>query len=155
MNKYTILVKRMKSFLAKIFNPNQLSQKNLFLILAVYMCVGIGCFYQIVTISGLYFKYPTIVSVETEFFESENELPAFTFCTYLERNIEYLRHSNKTIAQIFEKFNVSKTLFIFTLLSANYEPIKGSPVSDSVSNTLIETINTVYNCLYFQLFTRM
>ena len=137
----------MKSLLK--FNSKKFLRKTVTLSL-FYIFVAIGCFWQIVTICGLYFNYPTIVSIETEYRESENELPALSFCTRLEGSIPEYDNSTNSVAKYAEKFNVSKVVFNMTILDAKYEVIKGNRKGEDTQNSLIQTINCVYTCFTFK-----
>ena len=75
----------------------KLSIQNLFKFTLVTI-LGIGCFWQILTISEFYFNYPTNVFIETKFDAIQRQLPAISFCHY---------HPNASNSdQIFERYSV-------------------------------------------------
>ena len=142
----------MKSFFRQKFNSKKLLRKTIIVSL-VYIFVAIGCFWQIVSICGLYFNYPTIVSIETQYLDYENELPALSFCTRLEKSIPEYENSTKTVAQYTEQYNVSKVIFnmtvVLNLSTHRYKPNKGNRKGKDIQNSLIQTINSVYTCFTF------
>ena len=133
----------------KTLFESKISLKLIVILSLIYSLAGIGCFYQIITISTLYFKYPTIVTIEAEHKQFEEELPAFSFCTYINRNLTQLSEMKNTTQDWYQRYNLSKTLFDVTLLNSNYEPINGSINPKEVRDGIIQTINSIYVCYTF------
>ena len=129
--------------------PKHLSLRQIIIFSFIYLFVSIGCLSQIVSICRLFFNYPTIVSVETEDRNCHNDLPAFSFCAYLEPTTAHARNSTKTIAEYFKLFNLSDRVFSFKLLTPDYETINETTVPEDVRNSLYQTINSVYVCYTF------
>ena len=124
---------------------SKLYLKQILIVSMVYICVSIGCFWQLVAICHIYFDYPIIVSIDTEVKEWDNELPALTFCTTIEENYQ---NSNESIAHYFEKYNMSKIIFEMSVRDTRFRIINNTTGEDLETN-LIQTLNSVYTCFTF------
>jgi hypothetical protein len=136
---YTMDKQNYLKYLAEYYSNSfkskfNLSLKRFAILLIVYSIMSVGCIWQLVSICQLYFEYPTIVSIETKFENSNLELPAITFCTEnLNRGID--------IRESFKRTNIKDILKRSEIETETHEVIHEESIE-----TVIEIINSDYYC---------
>ena len=98
----------------------------------------IGCFWQILTISEFYFKYPTNVFIETKFDAIEKPLPAMSFCTLLPSN-----HTFNESSDVLKAFKVEE------LMNSTVVSMKGKQLVDNSAyfwKTAAEMVSNQFYC---------
>src|ERR1700712_1661578 len=70
----------------------------------------VGCFWQILSVCQMFFKYPTNISIETKYGSLSTTLPAITFCTNIQNDFydlmgyEWGQNSSAVLQFVSNKF---------------------------------------------------
>src|ERR1700743_1874336 len=96
----------------------------------------LGCIWQIVSISSLYFSFPTHVFIETQFQSDDKPLPALTFCANI-WNQTHGRHSPDIFA------NISLQELVVDIYTV-FVHQKGQSLRDYFVSHAIETLSLRY-----------
>lgn len=107
--------------------------------IVVVLCLNIGCFWQMVSICGLYLEYPTNIFIDTKFDVMEQILPAFTFCT----NVGAQHRGRNTSSALFDMHFVNKTVREISVSSFGGQL---QEVTEQYLTSAIESVSMVYYC---------
>lgn len=101
----------------------------------------IPCFYQMLSISKLFFSYQTSVMIETYV---KDELPAVTICATHHKDINNPDFSGQSFDSYFDRFDTNKIIQDVRIRKVNYEPL-----NDSRALHLRRSVTTSLNAMYF------
>ena len=99
-----------------------------------------GCFWQIVSISKLFFSFPTNIFIDTEFDVFEIPLPSVTFCTDITN-----RSNGKTSQELFDTFKLNQTVLEIGYLHQESDETQNLFDPDQI----IQAISMTYYCFTF------
>jgi len=98
----------------------------------------VGCLWQLWSISELYFRYPTNISIETHFDDFHNRLPAITICNGI-GNIS----RGKYVGDLMNNFSVKDIMIKASII---LEDKMESIITNEVLTTVIEFMNLGNYC---------
>jgi len=136
VNKLHFKIKN--NFLVKSLLFWNLSLQRVIIITITGCVLSIGCFWQISSICGLYFSYPTNIFIDTQFDVFDKELPAFTICTNIAN-----RSRSKTLEKSFESFSIEKFV---KEISIGFEDKMEINLTEQSFDTVLESISFRYYC---------
>src|ERR1700712_758352 len=104
----------------------------------------VGCFWQLLSVCQMYFKYPTNISIETKYGSLSTTLPAITFCTDIDS--QWGRNSSAVLQFHSNKFG-NQTLSDVSIVIESTD--KNVSIKDIFVKNAIERISLCYYCITF------
>src|ERR1700712_2708412 len=104
----------------------------------------VGCFWQILSVCQMFFKYPTNISIETKYGSLSTTLPAITFCSGM--GYQWGRNSSDVLQDHPNKFG-KETLSDVSIVIESTDKIIS--IKDIFVKNVIERVSLYYYCFTF------